>query len=262
MAGIFFWRRAADADSPSVPADLAPPAAAKMGTQEGSPSEIAVKPAPVPPPAPKAAPAAPAKPQAPARKPRARKKTDSPPAQDVPAAAPALPARETPVQLQPHADPSDAELGKLLKERPQELLLPGIPKKVRKVSEEPPTQPPQSPSEGTAGGTEGVLMERAKEQFNFCHQLMRQGNFGDFFDTCLCAKSRDAAPYKGRRRVFIEKASEDPTGELGSTAEIGSVRLDGETALITAKWAGPDGAVERTEKWAVEEGLWCRQDRP
>ena len=88
---------------------------------------------------------------------------------------------------------------------------------------------------------------------------MRQGNFGDFFDTCLCSPSRQADPYKGRRRVFIEKASEDPAGELGSTAEIVSVLLEGETARIAAKWSGPDGPVERTEKWVVEDGLWCLQ---
>jgi hypothetical protein len=257
LVGIFFWRRAAAPESPSVPPDLAPPAAAKQGTQEGSPAAAAVQPPQAPPTVPKTAaapsPAAPAKPRAPARKPRARQPA---------AAVLALPDRGTPAQLQAPAEPSDAELGKLLKAKPQEFLLPGIPKKVRKVSEEPAAQPPQNQAEAAAGGTDGVLMERAKEQFNFCHQLMRQGNFGDFFDTCLCAKSRDAAPYKGRRRVFIEKASEDPAGELGSTAEIISVRLDGEAARITAKWAKPEGPVERVEKWAVEDGLWCLQSQP
>ncbi|MBI5240779.1 MAG: zinc ribbon domain-containing protein [Elusimicrobia bacterium] len=245
LVGFFFWRRAAPSKVPAVVPDLAPPAAAKLGTQEGTPAAAAAQPIMTPPAAPKAAPApAAAKPRSPARKPRQPQEAPAPPAEKAP-------------------EPSDAELGKLLRDKAEpaqpaagkaaeEYVLPGIPKKVRKVSDAQPPAPEPA-------GPDSVLVERAKEQFNFCHQLMRAGNFGDFFDTCLCADARNAVPYKGRKRVFIEKSSQDPASEIGSTAEISAVNVSGETAEITARWAKAEGNVEGVEKWAVEDGLWCRR---
>jgi hypothetical protein len=253
LAGVFFWRHPSHAKAPAAPVNLAPPAAAKLGTQEGSPAPAAVQPA-VPAPAPAVKPKKTAPPAAKLAAKPARKRSRTPPA---------------PAPLPSGKEPSDAELGHLLegapattpaaKEPPQELLLPGIPKKVRKVADQQGPAPlPAGPAAAAAPASQDQLMtERAKEQFNFCHQLLRQGDFGDFYDTCLCAGSRNAAPYKGRRRVFIERSSQDPASEIGSAAEIVDTRVEGEAASITAKWSKAEGTAERTEKWVIEDGLWC-----
>ena len=263
LAGVFFWRRPSHDKAPAPPVNLAPPAAAKLGTQEGSPTAVppaepAAAPVPAKKPAAKPRPAAPAvvKPAVPQPARRRARASRTP----APAAAAQTESLKPPAGP---AEPSDAELGRLLQPSaqadPKELLLPGIPKKVRKVADgQGPAPLPASPAAGAAPASQDQLLaERAKEQFNFCHQLLRQGDFGDFYDTCLCAGARNAAPYKGRRRVFIEKSSQDPASEIGSAAEIVDTRVEGEAASITARWSKAEGAAERTEKWAIEDGLWC-----
>ena len=262
LAGIFFLRQSAPAKIMRQ-VHLAPPPAAKLATQEGSPMPAAKQPqaAPAVVPAPTPAPPPVVQAQEPAPQPatlkpvRKRRRKKNPAAVSLPQ-SPEQAAAATPEPAA--AQPASADQGS-----DKELLLPGIPKKVHPASAKPaavPAQPESSDGAAApaAGQTDQLLADSAKEQFNFCHQLMGQGAFGDFFDTCLCAAVRNATPYKGQRRVFVEKSSQDPASELGSSFEIADARVAGQTATITAKWNKPSGAEQRSEKWAIEDGLWCR----
>ena len=102
------------------------------------------------------------------------------------------------------------------------------------------------------------MIESAAEQFSFCHQLMRQGDFKDVFESCLCPATREGPPYKGRKGIFIEQSTEDPQTEAGSTMEIIDSKFVDGAVLITGRWTLADGSVvERRERWAMEENRWC-----
>jgi hypothetical protein len=83
-----------------------------------------------------------------------------------------------------------------------ELSLPGMPNKVRKqtLTENPPAANPEPPARASS---DSLMADSAKDQFKFCHQLMRQGAAGDYFDTCLCSTVKNAPPYNGKRRLFV-----------------------------------------------------------
>jgi hypothetical protein len=254
LAGVFFWRRPMHPRAAKAPVILTPPPAVKSGGKAGGPAPEAAKPAAPPAATPVAA--APAAPVKSAAKPSAvrgmRKRRRAAPL----AAAPASPAAAAPDQ----PDPPPAASGTPAAKKPDnELLLPGLPKKVRKLGSDAASDPAPAKAEGgtAPASADQLSAEKAKEQFSFCHQLLQQGRFGDFFDTCLCAGARSAAPYKGNRRAFIEKLSQDPASEIGSTVELVDARVDGDSASITAKWSKADGTSQRTEKWTIEDDLWC-----
>lgn len=162
-----------------------------------------------------------------------------------------------------------------------EMALPGMPKKVRakhapKAAQTDPEEAQAAPEEAPAAHEEGMaapkpsrpsgapptseslMIESAREQFSFCHQLMRQGEFDDVFDSCLCPATREGPPYKGRKGVFVEQAAEDPQTEAGSTMEIIDSKFVDGTVLISGRWTLAEGSVvERTERWAMEENRWC-----
>jgi hypothetical protein len=147
---------------------------------------------------------------------------------------------------------------------PPSLSLPGIPNAVavKLVGEEHPEaqapEPAKAPASKTPPSEETLLAESAKEQFGFCHQLMRQGEFDDVFDSCLCSASREGPPYNGSKAGFVERASEDPQTEAGATFEILSAAVQDGSVLISGRWTLAEGsAVERTERWAMEDGRWC-----
>lgn len=206
-------------------------------------------------------------------RPGPKRRRAAPPASSPPSPKEPAPEKATPPSKTATA-PSDAELGDLLKEKSaaplavptaappeaktpdSELFLPGIPMEVHNLAKKKapaPAQPIARSDEAAAPpSADHILADRAKEQFNFCHQLLRQGNFGDFYDTCLCSESRS-----GSKRVFIDKSSHDPASEVGSAVEVVATRVQGETASITAKWSKAEATSQRTEKWVIEDGLWC-----
>ena len=240
LALIFVWSRPGHRKAAAPAVNLPPPPIVKLGLQEGNPTpavETQAAPAPAPAPIVKA--------EEPKTFPRRRHKR---------AAAVTPPASETaPVAAPPASPPrpvgDDAGV----------LSLPGLPKKIRRPIPSPePSGAAVAPAEAAAPATtEQLPLQGAKDQFDFCHQLKRQGAFSDFYDTCLCAPTREAAPYKGGRRRFVDKSSQDPASEMGSAFEISEAHADGESVLITAKWSKAEGTTERTEKWGVENGAWC-----
>ncbi|HAM36440.1 MAG TPA: hypothetical protein DEB40_08015 [Elusimicrobia bacterium] len=136
-----------------------------------------------------------------------------------------------------------------------EVLLPGLKKRVRRAPAryEAVSAAQDKPSAPTP---DELMAQSAKDQFNFCHQIMAQGAFGSFFDTCLCAAAKSAPPYKGRRRAFIELASESGK-EIGSTFAITGAQAQGSLVRITAQWTKPGESGERSEDWLLEDGRWC-----
>lgn len=138
---------------------------------------------------------------------------------------------------------------------PEGLVLPGIPQRL-----EPRPQP-------SAVDHEKLALDGAREQFDFCHQLIRQQAYGDVFDTCLCRGARKAAPYKGDKEVYVTVSRQTAAaaaleGKENSSLEIASAKLtDPSTAQITARWKGgkKNKGKETTETWQLEEGLWCLQ---
>lgn len=124
------------------------------------------------------------------------------------------------------------------------FILPGIPRPVSKSAAE---------DEGAS--------RQVREQFDFCSQLLAQGAFADHFDTCLCSDARAADPYRGRRGFYagsLAKASSG--GRLETKADILSVKLEGISATVNARWKvrPSDAGRETAEKWRLEDGLWCR----
>ncbi|MDD5656457.1 MAG: zinc ribbon domain-containing protein [Elusimicrobia bacterium] len=113
-------------------------------------------------------------------------------------------------------------------------------------------RPPAPPT------ADSLMADGAKDQFQFCHQLMRQGAFGEFYDSCLCAEARQAAPYNGRRKAFVADAAGRPDSGFGADFRETGTEVDGRLVSITAEWDLPGGALRRTERWIIEDGLWCR----
>lgn len=147
--------------------------------------------------------------------------------------------------------------------------LPGIPKRARRkaasrslAADEPQAAEPPAPEAVRPSGahptSDELLAESAKEQFTFCHQLMRQGEFDDVFDFCLCGSSKQGAPFNGRKSVFVEQCADDPQTEAGSSFEVLSAKAAGPAVGISGRWTLAEGsAVERTERWQMENGNWC-----
>jgi hypothetical protein len=253
LAGVFLWRRPMHPKKSKPPVVLTPPPAAPLEKKESSPAPAAAKstaaPAPPAPPPPAGRKKNKAKPAA-ARTAR-KSRPAAPPPSGAASSEKAVPDKTG--LASPTAPPPAA------KKSAPEFLLPGLTKKVSKPGNAAASDPPPAkPDDGTGpASTEQLLADKAKEQFSFCHSLLQEGRFGDFYDTCLCSGARNAAPYKGNRRTFIERFSQDPDSEIGSTVELVDTRVDGETASITAKWSKADGTSQRTEKWGIEDDLWC-----
>jgi hypothetical protein len=133
------------------------------------------------------------------------------------------------------------------------ILLPGMPSKIQR--------PPSPPS----ADAEKLSLDNAREQFDFCHQLMRQQAHGDVFDTCLCPNARKAAPFNGSKDLYIrlaQEASKTNAEKPQPFFEIVSAKLqDANTAVIAAlrKSGKKDKGQETTETWLLEDGLWCLQ---
>lgn len=263
LAAFMLSRQPAPKPEPAQPAAATPPAA--------PPAPEPAPPRPAAPPEPAAPAAQPPVPEAPPQPKRKRRKKPSAPAlpPELPP-APEQPKTEsepaenpdqaaTPASAQPAAadepPPAPAEPAA------PELALPGLTKKVRKkpAAASAPEDAAKNESAPEPPLSEGdkLMLNSAKEQFNFCHQLMSQGAFGDFYDACLCAAAKKDPQYKGRRRVFVDKTAKD-NFEAGAKFEISDARVDGPNVLITAQWSRADGDNLRTEKWTAEEGLWCR----
>lgn len=114
---------------------------------------------------------------------------------------------------------------------------------------------------GAAPAAEDETSHQVREQFEFCAQLLAQGAYDDHFDTCLCAQTRNGAPYRGRRGLYSASLKKSAAaGKLETTAAISSIALDGTVAKVVARWkAGPDDKPrELAERWQLEDGLWCR----
>ena len=144
---------------------------------------------------------------------------------------------------------------------PVEMALPGLPKKVRAKHapiaaqtdpEEVQAAPEPSRPSGAPPTSESLMTESALDQFSFCHQLMRQGDFKDVFESCLCPATREGSPYKGRKGIFIEQATEDPQTEAGSTMEIIDSKFVDGAVLITGRWTLAAGSV--VERRALGHG--------
>lgn len=106
-----------------------------------------------------------------------------------------------------------------------------------------------SPAAEDSAPTENEDVHQVREQVNFCRQLLAQNAYGDFFDTCLCAGSRQAKPYRGDRQAYIAAQQKNPP----PTTQPKEIRVTGENAVVTVS---ADGG-ESFEKWRLEEGLWC-----
>ncbi|MFI5346680.1 MAG: hypothetical protein ACHQ51_09935 [Elusimicrobiota bacterium] len=255
----------------SAPAAPAPPAVSALPAPAPAPA------APAAPSAMRAAEAKPAKPakHAPrraARSPRAKKakalsaaakKAPHDPLEDLTApeaaAAPApAEAAKTPESAAP-AKPEPAKPAAPADAGDDGFLLPGVPRRVPPASKRAPK--PEAPAAGAAPAAaapaappeigEDASANQVREQFDFCSQLTSQGAYADYFDTCLCASARQAAPYKGSRVVYAAamKKTSDARSPKGPTA-IGAIVLDGPTAKVTTN-KGP-------ENWTLEDGLWCK----
>ncbi|MFA6003048.1 MAG: hypothetical protein WC881_03175 [Elusimicrobiota bacterium] len=255
LAAFMLWRQ------PTRKPEPAQTSAELTASAPLPPMTAAPKPEPTALPKP-AAIAAPPQPPIPPKRKR-RKKEAAPPLPQTLKSAPEPASVES-----PPAESLDAAMAPASAEPPapakEELALPGLTKKVRKKPVPKPAfddiaQNESAPEKPVSEG-EKLMVNSAEEQFNFCHQLMRQGAFGDFYDTCLCAAAKKDPQYKGRRRVFVDKTTKD-NFELGSSFEITAARVDGPNVLITAQWSRADGANLRTEKWTAEEGLWCRSPK-
>jgi hypothetical protein len=155
------------------------------------------------------------------------------------------------------------------------FMLPGVPRpvaaksvvKAKNATQSAPAPKPSvasAPAAGDAAAAPAVEDEtthQVREQFEFCTQLLSQGAFDDHFDTCLCAETRNGAPYRGRRGLYAASLKKSAAaGKLETSATISSIVLDGAVAKVVAKWkAGPDDKErELTERWQLEDGLWCR----
>jgi hypothetical protein len=122
----------------------------------------------------------------------------------------------------------------------------------------------EAPAAGAAPApetAEDMTTKQVREQFTFCAQLLSQGAYADHFDTCLCAATREAEPYHGRRGYYaanLKKAAD--AGKLAISAKVTSIVLDGAVAKVTADWRSAPTGTPRTEAetWQLEDGLWCR----
>lgn len=249
----------AAAATAQVPAPPAPSAAVTAPPPAPAPAQIKPPPAAATPPPAAAKPfAAPLAPQAPPKPPRAPRAAKPKPKQtsepqnpepvhqttDAATTAPALPPEPAVTKPEPPAAPSPASDG---------ILLPGMPSKI------------QRPSAAPATDAEKLALDNAREQFEFCHQLMRQKAFGDVFDTCLCRDARKAPPFNGSRDAYINLSQAAASSEAGKprpSFDIVSAKLqNANTALITASWKSgkKDPGRQETETWLLEDGLWCLQ---
>ncbi len=177
---------------------------------------------------------------------------------------------------------SDAMLGGAGAAKPSEFSLPGLSRPVSAsdraitlapIASDPalnaaltgPGKPAPRPGIGdepakSAEGDQLALMQ-VHEQFDFCSQLLTQGAFGDYYDTCLCKEAREASPYRGRRGSYVTtKKKEAGAGNLETTAKILTSKLDGDVATVTARWKTTGAAKGRTssQTWKLEDGLWCQ----
>jgi zinc-ribbon domain len=152
-----------------------------------------------------------------------------------------------------------------------DILLPGVPRPVAKRA--PAGRSKRSPAPAQAAATaaaaaaptpksaENGATRQVREQFDFCSQLYGQADYGDYFDTCLCAAARKAAPYRGSRDAF---ASAMKKGAPPAPAALGLISLSGSTATVTALGKAAGGRPARGERqtWRLEDGLWCRASAP
>ncbi|MBI3289755.1 MAG: zinc ribbon domain-containing protein [Elusimicrobia bacterium] len=292
-ASAVAWRYLArpQAPPPEAASELeapAPPSVAAVAPEPPAPAPVPMVAAPVPAPGPRAKPQAaqtlpPAKPK---RKRRRRPKA----APEEPKPAPSAAATEDPALealLSEAAGPAPAAAAAESKL----FIMPGLQRPISaseraairnaetnaprpKTAEPPPSPAPVEPAapapEQTAepkpapeAATEGdqLALMQVHEQFNFCAQLLAQGAFGDHYDTCLCDDAREAAPYRGRRSLYISILKKDASAaRLRTAASILSSKLDGGTATVSARWSGGSGdrGVDVAQRWRLEDGLWCR----
>ncbi len=276
-AGLGWWllgpKKAAPAPVEAVAAVPAPVAAAPVP----APAPVAAMPSAQPPassPFPTESPVSPPK-RAP-RKPRRKKAPVPVPAKDeetliespASAAEPSMPGgRPAGGESSAPSDPSAAS------NADHGFLLPGVPRPVpAKSVAKAPAKPvaarapavAAAPADAAAAPAEpeDPSVNQVREQFDFCAQLLSKGNYGDHFDTCLCAEAREGLPYRGRRGFYaatLKKA--ENAGTLETMASETRAVLDGGVAKVTARWrtaaATTTGHV-RTETWQLEDGLWCR----
>ncbi len=253
---------------------LRPYATKAPASPENAPAPPPAAPAPAPPPEPvispvAAAPAEPA-PEAPVAKPRRAARRGG--LKPKPAAAAAdgsgggeslIGQHENPVEGSA-AEPAGASAAAETSAPGGGFMLPGVP---RPVSAKPPAQarsaaaapPPPKPQETAA--VEDGISRQVREQFQFCVQLLAQGAYDDHFDTCLCAETRQNAPYRGRRGLYAATLRKSAAaGKLESVARVESISLDGAAAKVTARWKSRPNDRERelAERWRLEDGLWCR----
>jgi hypothetical protein len=178
--------------------------------------------------------------------------------QPIPSETPAPAAR------QPRGSPDDG------------FLLPGVPRRVTAPAKAP--EKTEEPAEAAAPeaaapparmkadeGADDGSARQVKEQFDFCSQLLAQGAYADHFDTCLCADARNNAPYHGRRGYYAKVLADGAkSGHLETIARISSIKVNGSTAEVTARWkeSAQDPGRELTQDWRLEDGLWCRSSPP
>lgn len=177
----------------------------------------------------------------------------------------------------PLAEPAAAPPPAPAAEAARGFILPGIPRRVpksavaasepRNISDEQPLAPPGAAPAGTPPAAPASAKpddpgaQQVREQFDFCAQLLSQGAYSDHFDTCLCADMRSAAPYRGRRGYYASELKKSASaGRLETRAEIISVSINGDSALVKARWktSAADAGREVLEHWRPEDGLWCR----
>jgi hypothetical protein len=146
------------------------------------------------------------------------------------------------------------------------VMLPGVPRPLPPKSDAK-TKSAATPADDAspapaAAAPEDSATHQIQEQFEFCAQLLTQGAYADHFDTCLCAEARQAPPYRGRRDFYADTLKKAETaGTLEAIATGPNVVLDGNSAKVTARWRTAAAMTQggmRTEKWQLEDGLWCR----
>jgi len=272
---------AAPAPSPA-PVVAAPPAVPAAPPPPPAAPKTAKRPRAKPAPAKSAAPEA-VKPRRVPRAPRARKAKLAqeapkepnllPPAEKAEAPAPAAESAAKPApaaKSETAAKPEPPPAPKAAPAAPEEngFLLPGVPRRVTASSKKAPKKnapapdapktetptdaaPSAAPAPASADGAEDPAAGQVREQFEFCSQLLSQGAYGDHFDTCLCAATRQAAPYKGSRDAYAAAMKKRAAAHaLAASADAGGITLEGATATVKT-----GAAVQR---WALEDGLWCR----
>lgn len=256
---FFIWLGPKKPAAPAPRKTEAPPVKAAAPAAVPVPASLPSKTAPISQPPAAPAPAAPKPVAAPAPSPPSEQRRRRLEAQAKPKQKPQAPA-PVPISREPEPTPPTAapkpqapEAAAPAPQAAEGILLPGMPSKIQR-----PAPPPSADAEK-------LSLDNAREQFDFCHQLMRQQAHGDVFDTCLCRDARKAAPFNGSKDLYVRLAQEAAKAAADKprpTFEIVSAKLqDANTAAITAlrKSGKKDKGQETTETWLLEDGLWCLQ---